>query len=42
MKELAYTGENPAPISYLHLQTLAEGTDPEGTYFRSFDMKVGE
>lgn len=42
VKELAYTGENPAPISYLHLQTLAEGTDPEGTYFRSFDMKAGE
>ena len=40
VKELAYTGENPAPISYLHLQTLAEGDDPEGTYFRSFDMKA--
>ncbi len=39
VKELAYTGENPAPISYLHLQTLAEETDSEGAYFRSFDMK---
>jgi len=38
VKEFAFTGENPAPISYLHLQTLAEGTDPEGTYFRSFEM----
>jgi len=41
VKELAYTGENPAPISYLHLQTLAEDADPEGAYFRSFDMKAG-
>jgi len=38
VKELAYTGENPAPLSYLHLQTLAEDTDPEGTYFKSFRM----
>jgi len=40
VKTLAYTGENLAPISYLHLQTLAEDTDTEGTYFRSFDMKA--
>ena len=26
-------------LSYLHLQTLAEGHDPKGAYFRSFDMK---
>ena len=40
VKELPYTGENPSPLSYLHLQTLAEETDTEGAYFRSFDAKV--
>ena len=39
VRELAYTGENPAPISYVHLQTLAEDDDPIGTYFRFFEMK---
>ena len=28
----------PFGLSYLHLQTLAEGTDGEGTLFRSFAM----
>ena len=28
-----------AGFSYIHLQTLAEGTDPEGTHFRIFTKK---
>jgi hypothetical protein len=26
-------------FSYVHLQTLADGTDVKGTYFRRFDFK---
>lgn len=29
-------------LSYLHLQTLAEGFDPQGSYFRSFRMNSGK
>ena len=29
-------------LSYLHLQTLAEGTDTKGTYFRSFRKNGGK
>ena len=28
-----------AGVSYLHLQTLAEGEDAKGTYFRSFSKE---
>jgi hypothetical protein len=29
-------GKSPFGPSYMHLQTLAEGHDPKGAYFRSF------
>lgn len=29
-----------AGFSYLHLQTLAEGNDPDGTHFRNFTMEA--
>jgi len=35
-------GFSPFGISYLHLQTLAEGHDPKGAYFRWFKMKAEE
>ena len=35
-------GFSPFGISYLHLQTLAEGHDPKGAYFRWFKMKGEE
>ncbi|MBQ3343149.1 MAG: exo-alpha-sialidase [Kiritimatiellae bacterium] len=35
-------GFSPFGISYLHLQTMAEGHDPKGTYFRWFKMKAEE
>ncbi len=37
--EAPFRVESPAGVSYLHLQTLAEGCDPKGTYFRSFSKK---
>ena len=30
----------PSGLSYLHLQTLSEGLDAKGTYFRSFRATV--
>jgi hypothetical protein len=32
----------PFGLSYLHLQTLAEEADAEGTYFRRFAAKAGK
>ena len=36
--EAPFRVASQAGVSYLHLQTLAKGLDPKGTYFRSFDM----
>ena len=33
-------GFSPFGVSYLHLQTLAEGHDPKGAYFRWFKMNA--
>lgn len=37
---LAAEGVQPAGPSYLHLQTLADGPDPLGSWFRVFDMQA--
>ena len=37
--EVPFRVASSAGVSYLHLQTLAEGFDPKGTYFRSFRME---
>ena len=39
--ELRTDGKSPFGPSYMHLQTLAEGHDPQGAYFRSF-RKTGK
>ena len=39
LKETPFRVASAAGVSYLHLQTLAEGFDPKGTYFRSFRME---
>ena len=39
--EVRFKADSPSGVSYLHLQSLAKGLDPKGTYFRSFTMKSG-
>lgn len=39
VKPFSLDGFSPAGLSYLHLQTLAEGEDTKGTYFKAFGKK---
>ena len=38
-REAPFAVKSSAGVSYLHLQTLAEGLDPKGAYFRAFSME---